>query len=188
VPEKVIDSLKNLTPQYLLPQVAVVSAPILAQHFGPSSFVWPPLGGLETFAAYAATVAIGLCSLLPLLLDTKQQAKVWLKRAVIASFLMFILYSILVARYVIRVETPANGLQVRSVGFRVEPRIRALFPDKNDWELLRIGGLEDWQINKVWTPNSVLALRMSLLTTFALTFGAANVAIGAAKRANTRKA
>jgi hypothetical protein len=44
------------------------------------------------------------------------------------------------------------------------------------------GGLEDWQIQTVWTPGCVLALRLSLLTTFSLTFGLANVALGAAAR------
>jgi hypothetical protein len=81
----------------------------------------------------------------------------------------------------------ANGVQVRSVGFLVNPRVRALYPDKNDPELMRIGGLEDWQIQTVWTPGSVLALRLSLLMSFALTFGIANMAIGAVARVNKRK-
>jgi len=80
------------------------------------------------------------------------------------------------------IDTTANGVQTRSVGFLVEPRIRAQFPDKNDPELLRIGGLEDWQIQKVWTPGSVLALRLCLLVTFSLTLSLANVALGAAAR------
>jgi len=68
------------------------------------------------------------------------------------NMLTFILYAFLVERYVISVETPANGVQTRSIGFRVEPRIRALYPDKNDPELLRIGGLEDWQIQRFGLP------------------------------------
>jgi len=183
----VIQHLKRFAPQYRLPQAAILGAPFVAQHFGATGFIWPPLGGLENYAAYAAAVVIGLCSLLPTLLETKQQAKAWLGRAVIGAFLAFITYSTLVERYVISVETPANGVQVRSVGFRVEPRMREMFPDKNSWELLRTGGLEEWQIEKVWTPSSVLALRLCLLMSFGLTFGLANLAIGAAARANKRK-
>jgi hypothetical protein len=182
------DWLKQLAPQYRLPQGAVLGAPLLAKHFGDQSFVWPPLGSLETYAVGAATLVIGLCSLLPNLIETKRQAKLWLMWGVLATVGLFALYSVLVTRYVARIETPANGVQLRSIGFRVNPRIRALYPDKNDPELLRIGGLEDWQIQKVWTPNSVLALRLCLLISFALTFGIANIAIGAAARANKRKA
>jgi hypothetical protein len=105
-----------------------------------------------------------------------------LKAAITMTCVVFVLYVFLVERYVINVETPANGVQTRSVGFRVEPRIRAQFPDKNDPELLRIGGLEDWQIQKAWAPGSVLALWLSLLIAFSLTFGLANVALGAAAR------
>jgi hypothetical protein len=177
-----IDSIRQFAPQYRLPQAAILGAPYLAQHYGQASFVWPPLGSLETYGAYAAMVLIGLFSLLPNVLENKQQAKSWLKWAMATTCVAFMLYAFLVERYVISVETPANGVQTRSVGFRVEPRIRALYPDKNDPELLRIGGLEDWQIQKVWTPGSVLALRMSLLSTFAITLGLANVALGAAAR------
>jgi hypothetical protein len=158
------------------------------KRYGDPSFTWPPLGSLETYAVPAAMVAIGLCTLLPNLLESKQQAKSWLKRGIVATFLMFIAYSVLVSRYVITDETPANGVQVRSVGFRVEPRIRAMYPTKNDAELLRIGGIEEWQIETVWTPWSVHVLRLTLLITFALTLGLANVTIGAAARVNKRKA
>jgi hypothetical protein len=180
--EKMIDWLRQFAPQYRLPQAGVVVAPYLAQHYSASSFIWPPLGSVETYGAYAAIVLIGLFSLLPNLLESKQQAKSWLKWAVATTCVMFLLYAFLVERYVISVDTPANGVQTRSVGFRVEPRIRAQFPDLNDAELLRKGGLEDWQIQKVWTPDSVLALRLSLLIAFSLTLGLANVALGAAAR------
>src|SRR5271155_99899 len=164
-----MDWLRQVAPQYRLPQVAVVSAPLLARHFSQSSFLWPPLGSLETYGAELATVLVGLFSLLPLMLENKQQAKLALKTAIAMAFVVFLIYTFLVGRYVISEETPNNGVQTRSVGFRVEPRIRALYPDKTDSELLRIGGLEDWQIQKVWTPDSVLLLRLSLLVTFSLT-------------------
>jgi hypothetical protein len=181
------DWVRQVAPQYRVPQVAVIGAPLLAQHYSQSSFIWPPLGSLETYGAYVATVLIGLFSLLPLMLENKQQAKSCLKVSIAMAFVVFLIYALLVERYVISVETPANGVQTRSVGFRVEPRIRAQYPDKIDPELLRIGGLEDWQIQKVWTPGSVLALRLSLLITFSLTLGLANVALGAAARLKRKK-
>ena len=177
-----MDWVSRFAPQYRLPQIAILGAPFVAQHYSQSSFIWPPLGSLETYGAYVATVIIGLFSLLSLVLESKREAKSHLKAAIAMAFVVFLIYAFLVERYVISVETPANGVQTRSVGFRVEPRIRALYPDKNDPELLRIGGLEDWQIQKVWTPGSVLALRLSLLITFSLTLSLANVALGAAAR------
>ena len=177
-----IEWLRQLAPQYRLPQAAVVGAPFLAKHYSQSPFIWPPLGSVETYGAYAAFLIIGLFCLLPTTLDSKHQAKSCLRGSIVMTCVVFVLYAFLVERYVISVETPNNGVQTRSVGFRVEPRIRVQFPDKNDPELLRIGGLEDWQIQKVWTPGSVLALRLSLLLAFSLTLGLANLALGAAAR------
>jgi hypothetical protein len=185
--EKVVGWLRRLAPQYRLPQAALLGAPYLAQRFGQPTFVWPPLGSLEAYAVPGATVAIGLCLLLPTLIENQKQARSWLKRSLGAAGVALMLFSVLVARYVITVDTPNDGKQTRSIGFRVEPRIRAQFPDNTDPELLRIGGLEDWQIQKVWTPDSVLALRLCLLGAFSLFFGSSNVALGAAERANRRR-
>jgi hypothetical protein len=185
--EKMSEGIRRLAPQYKAPQVLLLGAPYAAKHLGDQPLVWPPLGSLETYAVPVATLVIGLCILVPNMIRTKERANTWLKWSLVATFVMFILYVFLVGRYVITVETPVNGTQVRSVGFHVDPRIRALYPDKNDAELLRIGGLEDWQIETVWTPGSVLALRLTLLMSFALAFGIANIAIGSAARANKRK-
>jgi hypothetical protein len=116
--EKMIDWLRQFAPQYRLPQAGFVVAPYLAQHYSQSPFIWPPLGSLETYGAYAAMILIGLFSLLPATLENKQQAKLWLKRAIAMTGVVFLLYAFLVERYVISVETPANGVQTRSVGFR----------------------------------------------------------------------
>lgn len=172
--------MKRISPQYRLPQAAVAVAPVFASHFGQSSFVWPPLGNLETYGSYIAVIAIGLFSLFPKVFQAKDRARTRLGCSIALVIVLSLLYAFLLERYVITVDTPANGPQTRSVGFVVEPRIRELFPDKNDLELLRIGGLEDWQIKKVWTPTSVDTLRLSLLATYILILGLANVALGTA--------
>jgi hypothetical protein len=176
-----IDALRRLAPQYRLPQVATVAAPSIAQHFNQSSFVWPPLGSLGTYAVSVATVVVSLCFLLPNLIENKQQARLWLKWTFGLTIFAFVVYSVLVARYVITVQTPNNGPQTRSVGFHVDPRVRALYPD-----LLQIGGLEEWQIETVWTPGSVRGVRLGLLGTFSLTLGLANIAFGATERLKRR--
>jgi len=80
--EEIMDWLRQFAPQYRLPQIALFGAPYFAQHYSQSSFIWPPLGSLETYGAYAAIVLIGLFSLLPNVLENKQQAKLWLKWAI----------------------------------------------------------------------------------------------------------
>jgi len=187
VPEKIADWLKEFAPQYRVPQLVITGSPFLAQHLATSPFFWPPLGGLEVFAAYAAMVLIALCSFLPSAIGSKRQAKAWLDYSFSGAVLAFLIYAVLVGRYVITVETPHDGTQVRSVGFNVEPSIRAMFPREGDPELLRIGGLEDWQIQKVWTPGSVLAARLCILTSFSATLALANVALGSAARLNKKK-
>jgi hypothetical protein len=186
VPEKVIDALRRLAPQYRLPQVATVAAPSIAQHFNQSSFVWPPLGSLGTYAVSVATIVVSLCFLLPTLIENKQQARRWLKWTFSMAIFAFAIYAVLVVRYVITVQTPNDGPQTRSVGFRVDPRLRAAYPAKNDPDLLQIGGLEEWQIETVWTPGSVRAVRLGLLGTFSLTLGLANIAFGATERLKRR--
>jgi hypothetical protein len=75
------------------------------------------LGSLDTYSPYAAVLLIGLCSLLPMTLENKKQAKFWLRVAVVAACAVFLVYVFMVGRYVISIETPANGVQTRSVGF-----------------------------------------------------------------------
>lgn len=172
----------RLAPQYRLPQVAIAGSPFLAQHLASSGFIWPPLGSLEVFAAYVATLLIALCSFLPGLIETNRQAKEWFVRSLTACLVAFLIYVVLVGRYVVIVDTPANGAQARSIGFVVEPSIRARFPHENDAQLLKIGGLEDWQIQTVWTPRSVLASRLCILASFSLMLALTNVALGSAAR------
>ena len=181
-----MDALRRLAPQYRLPQVATVAAPSIAQHFNQSSFVWPPLGSLGTYAVSVATIIVSLCFLLPTLIENKQEARRWLKWTFCLTIAAFAIYASLVARYVVSVDTPNNGTQTRSIGYRVDPTIRASFPGKNDEELLRIGGLEEWQIEKVWTPGSVRAVRLGLLGAYSLTLGLTNIAFGAAERLKRR--
>jgi hypothetical protein len=184
--QEVMDELKPLSLQYRVPQVALMGAPFIAKHYAPASFVWPPLGNLDAFAPYIATVVIVLCSLLPGWAKTKAKTRSLGLAAMVVAVASAILYIVLAANYVIAVDTPHDGRQIRSVGFFVEPRIRALVPEKNSEQLLMFGGLEEWQIKTVWTPNSVLALRLCLLATLAATLGAANAAFAAAARTNRR--
>lgn len=173
---------------YRIPQILVVGSPLFAKQLSSHSpFIWPPLGSLETFAPYAATLLISTCSFLPAIIENKKQARRWLVASLAGAILAFGTYSYLVGRYVLTVDTPFNGTQARSVGFSVKPNIRSLFPGKSDDDLLKIGGLEDAQIKRVWTPGSVLASRLCILLSFASTLAFANVGLGAGAKLKNKK-
>lgn len=172
---------------YRVPQIVVAGSPLLAKQLSSHSpFIWPPLGSLETYAPYAATLLISICSFLPAIIENKKQARRWLVASLACAVLTFGTYCYFVGCYVITVDTPFNGTQARSVGFIVKPNIRSLFPDKSDDDLLKIGGLEDAQIKRVWTPGSVLACRLCILLSFASTLAFANVGLGSGAKLNKR--
>lgn len=180
MPEMMTDSLKHFLPLYHLPQFVILGMPLLARPFNQFLIIWPPLGSIDTLGTCAAMVIISIFSFgLPKLLKNERAAKRWALLACLAAFGMFVIYISLVGRYVIRINTPFNGVYVRSVGFTVSPDARAQQPNMNNAELLKWGGLEEESIEKVWTPASVLELRLCLLITFTLMLGFTNFVIGA---------
>jgi hypothetical protein len=104
------------------------------------------------------------------------------KLRVICIFLALVslfTYSYLVEKYVKEVPTPENGLQYRTIGSERTAAVQRQFPPNiSDVDLLRAGGLDDGSIETMWTPSSVLWVRVRLLATYVLCLSFVNFAIG----------
>jgi hypothetical protein len=57
-------------------------------------------------------------------------------------------------------------------------------PGKSDEEVLQIAGLDDGDIERMWTPNSVKHARLELFVSYLLALLALNFAIGVIPRAS----
>jgi hypothetical protein len=161
-------------------QLAVASSPVAAKLSGKSTVVWPPLGTISDYVAPLATAVVAAFAIAPYVLVEKRTAKRWFVWSLATSLFSLIIYAFLVGGYVVRVPTPHDGDQTRSVGFIVQPLPRQLYPDASFPKLLLHGGLDEDRIELTWTPNSVLAVRICLLMFLTLTLASINVALGSA--------
>lgn len=147
-------------------------------------FVWPPIGSIDIYAAGIATVIIWAFGMFPQRLRYKKSARRWAGFGLALAFGSFLFYAHFIAAYVVRVETPKNGSQYRTVGS--EKSIKALhdYPSESDEGLVKIAGLEDGDIERMWTPSSVRLARLELFSSYLATLCLINFALGAHERAS----
>jgi hypothetical protein len=157
---------------------------VTAKKFPNAHLVWPPLGGVEAFAAALAVAVIALFGKIPRLFRTKGGAK---KAAVVAVFVAFaslVGYGALLSKYVVKIETPNSGTQYKSIGSELTPKARQMFPDESPGRILEIAGLDDGDIERMWTPSSVHRARLELFVSYLLSLAAVNFAAASYTRAS----
>jgi hypothetical protein len=91
-------------------------------------------------------------------------------------------YAHFLAAYVVRVETKKYGDQYRTVGSEKSAKALRDYPGESDERLLEIAGLNDGDIEKMWTPSSVRRARVELFISYLATLCLMNFALGAHKR------
>src|ERR1700690_1120036 len=94
---------ERFTAQLRIVRFAVTASPFLGLTLGHVSFLWPPLGSLQVFAAGLATVIIYFLGLVPFQIPTKKAAGRWLVVAVAIAMCSLGFYSQLISLYVRRV-------------------------------------------------------------------------------------
>ena len=139
--------------------------------------LWPPIGSVVIYAAGIAAVLIWAIGELPKLSVKKAADRYWFAGGIAAALLSLGWYALLLIAYVKGVETPFNGLQYRTVGSVRTPVADRCTPNKTDQDLLRCGGLEDGDIEELWTPSSVYRVRFELFMSYILVLGSINVVI-----------
>jgi hypothetical protein len=147
--------------------------------------LWPPLGPFARLAIGSATISITLLGwILPEAFETDSVQRKALKACFILIIAAMICYAILGFHLVKEVRfpgtpgDPAPTPVYLSVGFRRTDQAKAKAPNKTDVQLIQDVGLDDRDIEKVWTHGSVVAARFSLFFTYFLFLAAANVIAG----------
>jgi hypothetical protein len=146
--------------------------------------VWPPLGSIEAFAAGLAMALTALFGRIPRLFRTKGGAKKAVVVAVLVAVVSLVAYCALLSKYVVKIETPNSGTQYRSIGSEVTPKARHMFPDEPPERILEIAGLDDADIEQMWTPSSVHRARLELFVSYLLCLAAINFAAASYARAS----
>jgi len=149
--------------------------------------LWPPIGSVVEYASGIATVFVGLIGSLSKL--SRRSPDMVFKAAVLAAFLALFAYGFLLSTYVKGVETPNNGTQYRTVGTERTGLAKVCYPNESnpsDEELLKCGGLNDGDIERMWTPSSVRWVRFDLFLSYVALLGSLNLAIAAAPRSRTK--
>lgn len=128
--------------------------------------LWPPLGSINFYASALATALIASVGFYPI---RSIEKGVWKRRAVfglIVCVVSLLAYAYFLSTFVKAIETPNNGTQYRTVGSQRTEMALNRFPGATDGQLLRVAGLNDDDIEKMWTPSSVTWARLKLFLSY----------------------
>jgi len=167
-------------------QIIVVVLPLtgylpLYTNIHPPPLLWPPIGSVAVYASGIATMFVGLIG--SLIKFSRRSPSSILKFSLSAAFIALCGYVILLSTYVKGVETPNNGTQYRAVGNKRTDLAKVCYPNEvspSDEELLKCGGLNEGDIERMWTASSVRLIRLSLFLSYVVVLGSLNLAAAAA--------
>lgn len=160
----------------------VAASPLLSKALPAeaSQHIFPPLGQIESLARVGAVAFAILATYVAFFLGSANgTAKVVISALLALAF--FVAFFALSSRLVRTIDIPSqNAAFAVSVGFERSDFAKNNFANYSDWDMLRNRGMSDEEIEKLWTPNSVIAGRLSLWSScvgfvvasvFALCFG-----------------
>ena len=140
----------------------------------------PPLGS-STALASAISAAFALLSSFAVYALRPVRTARGVIGCAIVSFACAVAYFAATDLYVREVAIPSENASVRvSIGATRTTFADTFFPGQTDEQILRGRGLDDEQINRIWTRGSVLRARLILWLTFSLCilFGTASLGFG----------
>jgi hypothetical protein len=127
-----------------------------------SQHIFPPLGQMELLARVGAVVFAVLATYIAFFFGS-ERVKSRVAIAALLSLVSFALFMVLSSRLVRTIDIPSQGSAVTvSVGLERSEFAKSNFANDTDWEMLRQRGMSDEEIEKLWTPNSVIASRLAL--------------------------
>jgi cellobiose-specific phosphotransferase system component IIC len=160
----------------------VAASPLLSKALPAevSQHIFPPLGQMESSARVGAVAFALLATYVAFFLGSSN-ATIKVVLAASLAFVSFVAFLALSSRLVRTIDVPSQGASLTvSVGFERSDFAKNNFANDSDWEMLRHRGMSDEEIEKLWTPNSVIAGRLALwiscvgfvvASVFALCFG-----------------
>jgi len=134
-----------------------------------AELVFPPLGSLALLGRIGATGFSLLITLIVYHVWKEDPPQTFGKRVSILSFISFAcflgyfaMYESFVCKNYVRDKKMSVAV---SIGYKRTPDA-AIFKDKSDTEILQERGFEEAEIQKYWTGNSILIVRIGLLLTY----------------------
>jgi hypothetical protein len=142
----------------------VAASPLFSEYLPTnlSQHIFPPLGEMESLARFGTAAFAVLASFIAFFFGSE---KVRIRLAIAASVALvcFILFLALSSRLVRTIDIPSQDTaRAVSVGFERSEFAKSNFAKDTDWEMLRQRGMSDEEIERLWTPNSVMASRLAL--------------------------
>lgn len=151
-------------------------------------FVWPPIGNIDIFLGALTSAIVILVGWLSTNLRTQQVAKRNMKWAVGVAAALSVLYGVLLMSVVVPKENLRHETLYINIGFQRTTLAKTMFPEATPpGELLEYSGLEESQVQKMWTPGSILLAKVLLYLSYLSAMASANYAIGAHTRSRPSK-
>ncbi len=167
---------------------AVALLPFVGYKIQSVPAMWPPIGSLAIYGASSAAALTGAFGKLPSIFETKATAKKAALCAFAIALFALIAYGFLLSKFVKGVETPNNGVQYRTIGSQRTIEALQIFPGQSDEEILEKAGLNEGDIERMWTPSSVEHAQFGLFISYLVLLGSFNFAVGSYSRASARRA
>lgn len=160
---------------YGLMSAAIGGLPILSKLLpeGWGGYVFPPLGDQGPIFRGAALI---LCALVTLIVyfaypryaryDKRERVRTLLLTAIV-SVLGVMAFFILSQRFVRHIAVPTRNVElVVSVGYERTDFAQKTFGPATDWELLRYRGINEEEIQRLWTSRSIILVRLGLFVSY----------------------
>ena len=134
--------------------------------------LYPPLGDSQQLT-FVLTILLLLLTTFVVFKRCQSARKIQASAHVVLWFgFLFCVCALipLYVRYVRRVPMPAIGLEVPvSIGYQRTPFALQTYPQWSDWEVLHDRGPWEEQIQMLWTPHSIIVVRVLLWLSYTLT-------------------
>jgi hypothetical protein len=131
--------------------------------------LFPPLGNAESVARFGIilfSLAVTYLALFWRNWRTGNNAK-RVAMAMLLGLVCFGLYFIACQRFVRRIDITSSGTSVFvSVGYQRTEFATETFGPATDWEILRERGIQEEEIERLWTTSSIVTARLALFISF----------------------
>jgi hypothetical protein len=150
---------------------AVTALPLISKLLpdAASAYAFPPLGNIEGPARTGALVlAVAVTYAAYFSRGATVRSRPWriAGLVVMASFCL-VLYLALSFRFVRRIDVPSRATSILvTVGYQRTEFANRTFGSATDEEMLRQRGPNEEQVERLWTPKSVLAARLELFASY----------------------
>jgi hypothetical protein len=146
--------------------------------------VWPPLGGLETYAAIPAAAIIGAFGIIPAMFKSQKHARLQGYFSLGIALILLIVYGYFFSTRVQGVAIPGDGMKYFTIGTVKTDAAMREFPNASNEQLVEAAGVRgEGDIERAWTASSIKLAELELLISYVCLMASVNYTLGAFARA-----